>query len=110
MKLVDIVYGVVFFIASIVYAYVLNFFVGLSLELGSFLQIFGVCALLMIATIIMTNTYIEGLSHEYYEYVALIYILMGIVFLFVTKTSFIFTSICGVVAVYYVVKSLKYKR
>jgi len=110
MKWVDIVYGVVFFIVSVIYAIILNFFVDMSLKLGSFLQIFGVSVLLMIGTIVMTNSYIEGLSHEYLDYVALTYVIMGILFLFVTKTSFVFTSICGVIAIYYVVRALKHKR
>ena len=110
MKWVNVVYGVMFFIASVAYALILNFFVDLSLQLNSFLQIFGVSVLLMIGTIIMTNTYLEGLSHDYYEYVALTYIIMGILFLFITKSSYVFTSICGVIAIYYVVKTLKHKR
>lgn len=110
MKWVDILYGVVFFIASIVYVVVLNHVVTLSLALNNFVQIFGISVLLMIGTIILTNSYIENLGHEYLEYVALTYVLVGILYLIVTKSSFVFTSICAVISIYYFVKALKHTR
>jgi hypothetical protein len=110
MRWAEVFYGTVFFIASVVYAFVLNHLVNLSLVLNNFVQIFGISGLLMIGTVIITNTYIENLSHDYIQYVALTYVIVGILFLFFTKSSFLFTSICAVIAVYYFVKALKHAR
>lgn len=106
MKIVDFAYGAMFFGASIVYVLVLNHFVTLFGQFYNFFYLFGLCVCILLATISLTNSYIKNLNPRFQEYVSIIYAIAGFVGLKYTN-NYIFTSICSVLAIYYLVRFIK---
>src|SRR3989344_1856866 len=103
----DYLYAGIFFAASVAYAFFLHRFLALPFVLDRFFLLFGVVIFLLLATILITNNYISSLDHHYLEFVSLTYAVMGVLVLLFTGTSFVFTALCAVLSIYYLVRFLK---